>query len=124
MKKIEKSYTESMLLNGYSYTMPGGLMYVSVLADGEEVQWDYRNDMGDGCYAPVCDRKNATMVYVEYCDSDEAVIALDRGCNENPALARIAKDHAKEMRRIAKELGYEANDSETVWEAIPLPCWM
>lgn len=40
MKKIEKSYTESMLLNGYSYTMAGGLMYVSVLPSGEEVQWD------------------------------------------------------------------------------------
>lgn len=121
MKKIEKSYTESMLLNGYSYTMAGGLMYVSVLAGGEEVQWDYRHDTGDG-YAPVCDRKGATMVYVEDCDSDEAVIALDKGCNEHPALARLAKDHAKEMRRIAKESGFEADASENGWEAIP--SWM
>ena len=123
MKKIEKNYTESMLLNGYRYTMPGGLMYVSKLPGGEDVEWSYRHDTGDG-YAPVCDRKGATMVYVETCDSDEAVIALDRGCNEHPALARLAKDHAKEMRRIAKESGYEADDSETVWEAIPSPCWM
>lgn len=118
MKKNEKNITEAMLLNGYLYTMPGGLFYVSKLQDGEEVDWNYRKDIGDG-YAPVCDRKNATMLYVEYRDE---VIAMDRDCNTNPVLDRIAKDHAAEMRMIERECGMCKGEVDTSCGKVP--CWM